>query len=115
MVKPIRRDLLIHSIDYYEKNAENSGGGWGGEPEEYKEPIVVSNVRVEPKNAIVRTADGEEIQSNTTLFVDKVFSSAANWVYDSKIVWDGQTFFIKGIDPYYARADVVHHWEVRLA
>lgn len=115
MVKPIRRDLLIYEVSFYEKNTETSDSGWGGEPGEYKEPVAIKNVRLEPKDKIVTTGDGEEIQSDTTMFVDAVFSDKANWMYDSKVVFNGREYYVKQALPFYARENEVHHWEVRLA
>lgn len=114
LVKPIKRDLLIHSVMYHEKKIPEDGI-WGGSSSGYKAPILVERVRIEPKTTLSRNANGETVESNTTMYVDAVSSTEANWVFDSKIVWEGKDFFIKSVFPFYARENVVHHWEVHLA
>ncbi|WP_277631483.1 putative minor capsid protein, partial [Atopococcus tabaci] len=65
MVKPIRRDLLIHTVEYAEKGGDSM---WGSG--EHKDPVTVEYVRVEPKSRFVRGSNGESIESDTVLFWD---------------------------------------------
>lgn len=108
MVRPIKRNTLIHSIMYTPKDGDDLG--WG---EETNEPITVKNVRLEPKTSIVKTTTGEAVSSTTTLFWDTTFSTPIEWELDGKVKWNGKDFLVKGIDEYWD-SNRLHHKEVRL-
>ncbi|PEF41970.1 minor capsid protein, partial [Bacillus cereus] len=50
MAKPIRRSLLIHTIQYLEYKGE--GDTWGGS-DNYKPAVTIERVRIEPKKTVV--------------------------------------------------------------
>lgn len=108
MVRPIRRDLLIHEVMYQEKGEDSM---WGSG--ELKEAVPVRYVRLEPKTRVVASGEGNQVESDTTLFWDATFSTPVTWKEESKVTWNGKEKTVVGVDLYYDRSRL-HHAEVRL-
>lgn len=107
MVKPIRRNLLIHSV-IYKKYIE--ADMWGNTQ---AEPITLSNVRVEPKEILVTGTDNRQVNCNAILFHDTTFSTPCDWVLESKVVFNNREMTVKAINEYYDDTRL-HHTEVGL-
>jgi len=107
LAKPIQKRLLIHTVIYKEKQADD---GWGNE---YKEPVIINQVRIEPKTKLVRSNTGESVESTTTIFWDCVFSSPATFINGSKITFEGIEYELRQTDKFYD-ADRLHHLELRV-
>ena len=107
LANPIKRRLLIHSIEYKEKQEDD---GWGNE---YKEPQTINQVRVEPKTKLVRSGTGESVESTTTVFWDVVFSTPATFVKGSKLTFHGNEMELRQVDEFYD-GEKLHHLELRL-
>lgn len=107
MARPIQKRLLIHEAEYLKKIPDL---GWG---EDFDKPKILKLVRFEPKIRLVKTSTGDSVESDTTLFIDMVFSTKVSWEMDSKVIWEGKEYLVRGIDPYYD-ANRLHHLEVRL-
>ncbi|MED2978197.1 putative minor capsid protein [Bacillus swezeyi] len=109
MAKPIPKELLIHSISYEEFSGKDRYG------DTWKAPVNIDFVRVEPIERVTRNSNGEEITSQTTVFVDAVHSSPTpNFVEKSKVTFSGRTRFINEIREQYAKVNSIHHWELML-
>jgi len=107
LVNPIKRRLLIHSIEYKEKQEDD---GWSGE---YKEPQTINQVRVEPKTKLVRSGTGESVESTTTIFWDVVFSTPITFVKGSRITFNNNEMELRQVDEFYD-GEKLHHLELRL-
>lgn len=107
MANPIKRRLLIHSIEYKQKQEDD---GWGNE---YAEPLTIEKVRVEPKTKLVRSGTGESVESTTTVFWDVVFSTPATFVKGSKLTFNGNEMELRQVDEFYD-GEKLHHLELRL-
>ncbi|WP_077735635.1 putative minor capsid protein [Bacillus sonorensis] len=109
MAKPIPKELLIHSISY----EEYAGKGRHGDT--WKAPINIDFVRVEPIERVTRNGNGEEITSQTTVFIDAVYSKPIpKFVEKSKVTFNGRTRFVNEIKEQYAKSASIHHWELML-
>jgi len=106
-MKPIRRELLIHTISY----APPISDSWG-DPESVT-PVTVKRVRVEPTNQLVRDGAGEQIIANTVLFWDRIVSTPCNFEINGKVAFNGREMTIVNIADYYDRANL-HHKEITL-
>ncbi|MBC2196815.1 putative minor capsid protein [Listeria booriae] len=107
MVRPIQRRLLPHSVGYREYITQGKHG------EEWKDSISITRVRVEPTNKVVTSSEGDEIQSNTRIFIDRVNSNPAFALAEkSKIIFDNKEYVVASVATLYASSTQVHHWEV---
>ncbi|WP_430535957.1 putative minor capsid protein [Listeria rocourtiae] len=107
MVRPIQRRLLIHDIEYQEYIAKGKHG------EDWKRGIPIYRVRVEPTNKVVTSAEGDEIQSNTRIFIDRINSTPAFELAEkSKVIFDSKEYIVAAVSTFYAASPQVHHWEV---
>ncbi len=108
VARAIRRSLLIHSV-VYERFAGDSRTG-----PLFDDPVTIDFVRVEPKRAIVIDTNQKQVVSTSLLMVDRVHSTTADWVEESKVTFEGRTYRIKALKTFYADRNVVHHWEAVL-
>ncbi|MBC1459070.1 putative minor capsid protein [Listeria newyorkensis] len=103
----IQRRLLIHDIEY---KRYNSQGAYG---ESWDDAITINRVRVQAVNRVVKSATGDDIQSNTLIFIDRIVSSPALRPDEkSIIIFDNREYHVVAVDDVYARGSNVHHWEV---
>lgn len=111
-VPQIPKELLIHSVAYYEYDPANS---WGAA---FKDPVYLERVRVEPSDKLVKGANGENVVSVATLFVDSVNSGPTPlpaFTLKSKVIFEGREMFIVSPDPLFAFDPFTpHHWEIIL-
>ncbi|MBJ8031446.1 putative minor capsid protein [Bacillus cereus group sp. N21] len=110
MAKPIRRSLLIHTIQYLEYKGEDDT--WGGS-DNYKPAVTIERVRVEPKKTVVLNGNGDSTVMQTLLFHDAVHSTPAVFKEKSKIIFDGEEMTVKEVNKFYDRSNL-HHMEVEL-
>lgn len=106
MVAPIPKHLLIHDIEYQDYEKTRYG-------DEYGEKIEVKHVRLDPKSKRVKTANGEEFISQTTLFWDAVNSEACRFHKNGRVIFDGIEMYVGEIGIFYDESKL-HHLEVYL-
>ena len=68
-VKPIPKNLLIHSVEYREYIQDDR---WG---DRFADPVTLRFVRVEPASDLQRDATKESMPSEAVLFIDRVHSN----------------------------------------
>ncbi|MFP3414995.1 putative minor capsid protein [Bacillus sp. SIMBA_074] len=110
MAKPIRRSVLIHTVEYLEYKGE---GTWGGS-ENYAPAKKIERVRVEPKNTVVSNGNGESLVTNTLLFHDSVHSTPVTFKEKSKVIFNGKEMTVSKVSDFYDRGSL-HHVEVLLS
>lgn len=110
MAKPIRRSLLIHTIQYLEYKGE--GDTWGGS-DNYKPAVTIERVRIEPKKTVVLNGNGDSTVMQTLLFHDVVHSTPVTFKEKSKVIFDGEEMAVKEVAKFYDRSSL-HHVEVLL-
>ncbi|OOR18164.1 MULTISPECIES: putative minor capsid protein [Bacillus cereus group] len=108
MAKPIRRSLLIHTIEYFEYKGEDDT--WSGS-DNYEPAVTIERVRVEPKNTVVSNGNGESLVTNTLLFHDSVHSTPVVFKEKSKVIFNGKEMIVKKAAEFYDRSSL-HHVEV---
>lgn len=108
MVRPIPKELLIHSVVYEEHQEKDRYGN------EFKEPVTLSNVLVQPVSSIKRADSGDQVAYNSLLFFDCVNSlpSSITFVKGSKVSFHGETMYINKVNPIYTFS--LHHYELEL-
>ncbi|MCM3404254.1 MULTISPECIES: putative minor capsid protein [Bacillaceae] len=109
MVKPIPKKVLIHFVTYEEYL------GKGRMDEEYKQPITLSNVLVQPVSNIKRSNIAEQKAFQSLLFFDVVNSSSEalfEFKEKSKVTFQGQRMTVNKVNPVHAFS--LHHYEVEL-
>ncbi|MGH0741935.1 putative minor capsid protein [Bacillus paranthracis] len=113
MAKPIRKELLCHTVTYY-RYSDDAGGGFGGE--EYMDPEQISNVRIEEVVTKGSNGVGDTLQSKTIMFVDRVHTpyELSLFYLNSKVEFHQKEFYIKDIKYLYDRTQL-HHLEIELA
>ncbi|MGF3141259.1 putative minor capsid protein [Facklamia sp. P13064] len=107
MVKPIRLDLLIHTVEVETYSEPDT---WGNT---YEEKKTIEKVRVEPRRNLVTTKDNRQVTSNAILFHDATFSTPCDFELESKVIFNGQEMKIVSIQPFYDNQRL-HHTEVGL-
>lgn len=95
-MKPIPKKLLIHTIMLYEKTSIDK---WGSE--KLDDGQVLTKVRIEPSNQIVRDKNNSEIQLAATLFYDCRNSQPIGinfnvWESNAKNIWAKKDFVYIG-------------------
>lgn len=110
MAKPIRRSLLIHTVEYREYIGEDDT--WNGS-DNYAVPEILERVRVEPKRIVSANGNGESVVMKTLLFHDTVHSTPIVFKEKSKVTFDGKEMIVSEINEFYDRSRL-HHVEVLL-
>lgn len=100
--------LMLDTVMLYEKTNMDK---WGSE--KLDDGQVLSKVRIEPSNQIVRDKNNSEIQLAATLFYDCRNSQpiGINFKVDQIIDFNGQKHQIKTIEPLYDNLKL-HHYEI---
>lgn len=107
-IKPIPIKLLSHQIRYEEYA---SSDGWDSE---FKDPIIISNVRIDPFRKLKRTTKSESINTSHILIIDRINSSSFHEFKErSKITWNNKIFEITKVNPIYGFNEI-HHYELEL-
>jgi hypothetical protein len=108
IIRPIPKQLLIHSIVYEEYLGQgNFGESWG-------DPETIDCVRFEPKTAIRMDANGEEIETQGIIFLDAVNTPNCKPLkVKSKVTFNGIEMRVHACNPYYG-FNQVHHYEVEV-
>ncbi|MRG87002.1 putative minor capsid protein [Salinibacillus xinjiangensis] len=108
-IKPIPKQLLIHTIEYEEFTENN---GWD---DSWAPPVTIQNVRVEPISRLNRSSNSEGEQANHVVIVDRVHSSHyPEFKEKSKITFDGNSREVVEVKPFYAFGKTPHHYELGL-
>lgn len=104
-IPPIPKELLIHTIEYYEYDSNSRYG------DDWKEPVTVEFVRVEPNRAMQNSVPFDEIESviGVTIFYDCTHSTPINVVTKSKIVWNSREMYLNSFDEMYGIETTPHH------
>lgn len=108
MIRPMPLAVLIHTVTYEEYQKEDRYGN------NFKKPVTLENVLVQPVSSISRTATGDQISYNSLMFFDCVNSlpSTIEFVKDSKITFNGKSMIIDKVNPIYTFD--LHHYELEL-
>ena len=110
MVRPIPKQLLIHSVQYreYEQNER-----WG---ERWLDVVPVINVLVKPSTSLTVTATREQVNSQSILFLDAKYSKPfVEMKEKSEVIFNGRTMKVNKVSPFYTfDGDLPHHYEVEL-
>ncbi|EJQ55099.1 MULTISPECIES: putative minor capsid protein [Bacillus cereus group] len=110
MAKPMRRSLLIHTVEYLEYKGEDDS--WGGS-DNYAEPVKLERVRIEPKKTFVSNGNGDSVVMQTLLFHDAVHSTPITFKEKSKVIFNGKEMTVSKVSDFYDRSRL-HHVEVAL-
>ena len=110
VINAIPKKLLIHSITL-SRVAETDR--WGTVEKETQ--YLLSHVRIEPSNKIVRDKNSAEIQLAATLFYDCRNSRPQRLAFfvDDIVVFNGQKYQVKLVEPLYD-GERLHHYELGL-
>ena len=108
-IRPIPKNLLIHSVEYREYLEDDR---WG---DGFADPITIEFVRVEPATALNRNTTREEIVAQHILFVDRVFSKPfVEMKEKSKVKFQGKEYEVHKVNIRYTFGPAPHHIEVEL-
>ncbi|PHB22873.1 minor capsid protein [Bacillus pseudomycoides] len=110
MAKPIKRSLLIHTVEYLEYKGEDDT--WGGS-DNYEPAVTIERVRIEPKKAFVSNGNGDSTVMQTLLFHDAVHSTPVTFKEKSKVIFNGKKMTVSKVNDFYDRSSL-HHVEVLL-
>ena len=110
MAKPMRRSLLIHTVEYLKYKGEDDT--WGGN-DNYESPVTIEMVRIEPKKTVVLSGNGNSTVMKTLLFHDAVHSTPVTFKEKSKVVFNGKEMTVSEVSDFYDRSRL-HHVEVLL-
>lgn len=108
MIKPMPKALLIHTAQYEEYEGKGRYG------DEFKGPIALTNILIQPVSNIKRNNIGDSVGYNSLMFFDCINSRPKhiNFTEKSKITFNGQEMIINKINPIYAFN--LHHYELEL-
>jgi hypothetical protein len=108
-IKPLPKNLLIHTIEYKEMVSNN---GWDNS---FAEPITIEFTRVEPKTNLKRSNDSVSKDCSHVVFVDRENSSVfPKFKEESRIVFNGDEFELSEVKPFYDVKEEPHHYELGL-
>lgn len=109
-ISQIPRHLLIHSV-VYEEYVKT-----GAFDKEYKDPIMLTNVLVQPSFKVVKDARGQEREIKALLFMDTVNTpNCQALVPDSNVKFGDLEGVVVSCDPIYTIDPITpHHYEVSL-
>ena len=105
------KSWFIHSITYVTR--EPSIDDW--EPTK-ETSIEVTGVRMSNQARSIEIAINQETDSSRAkCFVHPMYSSFTDFEKDQTVVFDGQEFKIKSVNPFYwPNKNKIHHWELEL-
>ena len=108
MVSAMPKAILIHSVQYKEYKGEGRYG------KEYKEPITLKNVLIQPVSSINKSNDINTVAYNSLMFYDCTNSQPRNinFTKDSIIVFNDEEMRINKVNPIYTFK--LHHYELEL-
>lgn len=108
MIRPMPKEILIHSVIYEEYE---EGGRYG---DGFKEPIILENVLVQPVSALKRSQVSIENTFNSLMFFDcsNSIPSDVNFVKESRITFNGNSMVLNKVNPIYTFT--LHHYELEL-
>ncbi|MCC5894837.1 MAG: hypothetical protein JJU16_05185 [Alkalibacterium sp.] len=106
MVAPIPKSLLIHEITYEDYESGRHG-------DIYHDPIDVKHVRLESKSKRIKTANGQDIIAQTTLFWDAVNSDECRFHKNGRVTFNGSQMHVKEVHLFHDESKL-HHLEVSL-
>lgn len=108
MVKPMPKEILIHEVIYEEFDESDRYG------DQFKEPVTLEYVLVQPTSSIKRSNTTEEVGYNSLMFFDCVNSTPPNVLFTkgSKITHNGDKMIIDKVNPIYTFS--LHHYELEL-
>ena len=108
-IRPIPKNLLIHTVEYREYQYDER---WG---DSFAEPVTLEFVRVEPATAMNRNAIREEITAQHVLFIDRAHSKPFVQMKEKdRVTFQGQEYEVHRVNPHYAFGPDPHHLEVEL-
>lgn len=101
-------EILIHEVQYEEYIEQGRHGN------DFKEPITLEQVLVQPVSSIKRTNHADEVAYNSLMFFDCVNSrpSDVTFIKKSKIIFNGETMIVNKVNPIYTFD--LHHYEIEL-
>lgn len=108
MIRAMPKAILIHSVEYKEYIGKGRYG------KEYKEPITLENVLIQPVSSISRTNAMDSISYNSLMFYDCVNSlpKKVEFKKESIITFNSEEMIINKINPIYTFN--LHHYELEL-
>ena len=100
--------ILIHSVQYEEYAGEGRYG------KEYKDPITLRNVLIQPVSSISKTNIANTVAYNSMMFYDctNSFPENVKFTKESLITFNGEEMVIGKVNPIYAFK--LHHYELEL-
>lgn len=109
-MRPIPKNLLIHSVKICRKKSEDR---WGKETVD--EGTELKYVRLEPSSKVVRDKNHAEVQLAAVLFYDFHNSRPKDFSFlvDDVVTFNGQRFAVSLIEPLYDGRKL-HHYELGL-
>ena len=109
-MKPIPKNLLIHSADLIEVSTANS---W--QQEETKTIANLKYVRIEPASKRITAKDNRQVTLAATLLYDCCNSRPLDvkFIQGQKVIWNGIEHVIETIEPLYDSGKL-HHYELGL-
>ncbi|HWI50263.1 MAG TPA: putative minor capsid protein [Rummeliibacillus sp.] len=104
---PIPIHLLIHSVEYHEK--EESTRYSSG----YKQPTTIKNVRFSPTSKVINAGSNEIKTLKAKLYIDCINSNPVMKLKEqSKVVFNNETYIVQFVKEAYATE--LHHYRVEL-
>ena len=109
-MKPIPKNLLIHSADLLSVSTENQ---W--QEEQTGDAEHLEKIRIEPVSRLVTAKDNRQITLSALLIYDCKNSRPKNVQFEQgqKVVWNGIEYVIETIEPLYD-GEKLHHYELGL-
>lgn len=111
MNAPIPLFLLPHTAVLKRKVTDD---GWGGA--QYKE-LPLYHIRIEPCWSQTFSLSGDIPQVSGRLFFDCVNSlpTGTAFIKGDTVVFNGREYTVSKVYEYYAKTDMIHHYEVLLS
>lgn len=112
VIKPIPKSLLPHTVTL-QREVPKQDDFW--EDDVLESNMVLSYVKLEPSNKIVRDKNNAEIQIAATLFYDCKNSEPRGITFeeDDVIIFNGEKHQVETVEPLYDRKKL-HHYELGL-
>ena len=108
MVRPMPKAILIHSVQYKEYLGKNRYGN------NFKEPITLKNVLIQPVSSIKRDNLGDSVSFNSLMFYDCTNSIPRDVTFTKKsiITFGDDEMVVNKVNPIYTFS--LHHYELEL-